>query len=189
MPASKAICGIHTTCPLSPLFSPLLQTPDWSPRQTTSPAWSADGSKLYVAYMAAGAGWPNRILVNDNPFATAPQAPAWKPVAAAGLPKDAAVLRMIPHPTNADTMYVANWLGVYVTADGGASFTRLGDTSDNSLPLACTSSHVVERATSCGPARVAGLCLRLTSDRAKIRARLSSRLRYQEHSSRAWEMR
>uniref|UniRef100_A0A383VAR7 Sortilin N-terminal domain-containing protein n=1 Tax=Tetradesmus obliquus TaxID=3088 RepID=A0A383VAR7_TETOB len=109
--------------------------PNWFPRSTTSPTFSSDGRRLFVAYTAPGTGAPARILANNNPFAAGAAGAVWRPLPAAGLPRDVPVLRILAHPTIARTLFVANWLGVYVTFDGGLTFSRLGDDTDEPLPL------------------------------------------------------
>jgi hypothetical protein len=114
----------------------LLQFPGWSPSATRSPAFSSDGRRLFVADTSPGAGAPARILVNNNPFATGAAGARWVRLPAAGLPLDVPVLRILAHPTAPRTLFVANWLGVYVTYDGGLNFGRLGDANtDEPLPL------------------------------------------------------
>jgi hypothetical protein len=113
----------------------LLQVPNVIPSYTSSPAFSADGRRLFVAYTIPGAGAPARILVNNNPFAAGAAGAVWRRLAAAGLPLDVPVLRILAHPVNANTLFVASWLGVYASYNGGASFERLGDNTDEPLPL------------------------------------------------------
>ena len=99
----------------------------WARNSTVSPVWG-NASVLYVASAAPtepfGALTRPRLARSNDAGKTWKTRPA--SAAAANALPSVPVTRMLVDPRSVDVLYIANWLGVYVSSDAGFTWARLG---------------------------------------------------------------